>query len=211
MNDEDSLEIKTILVGMSGTGKTNIINAMTNQPFDSDKISTLTSSFVDKYIEIKKKKYHVELWDTAGQEKYRSLTKIFVKDSRIVIFVYDITTRASFEEIDYWVTTVKEILGEGPVYGLIGNKKDLFIKEEIDEDTGRNKANEIGAIFKLTSAKTERAAINDYMNELLEEFLRRNGENIKKEPRRQTIDRSVEVKNKKKKDKNDNNKCCWVY
>ena len=208
MNDEDSLEIKTILVGMSGTGKTNIINAMTNQPFDSDKISTLTSSFVDKYIEIKKKKYHVELWDTAGQEKYRSLTKIFVKDSRIVIFVYDITTRASFEEIDYWVTTVKEILGEGPVYGLIGNKKDLFIKEEIDEDTGRNKANEIGAIFKLTSAKTERAAINDYMNELLEEFLRRNGENIKKEPRRQTIDRSVEVKNKKKKDKNDNNKCC---
>jgi len=208
MNDEDSLEIKTILVGMSGTGKTNIINAMTNQPFDSDKISTLTSSFVDKYIEIKKKKYHVELWDTAGQEKYRSLTKIFVKDSRIVIFVYDITTRASFEEIDYWVTTVKEILGEGPVYGLIGNKKDLFIKEEIDEDTGRNKANEIGAIFKLTSAKTERAAINDYMNELLEEFLRRNGENIKKEPRRQTIDCSVEVKNKKKKDKNDNNKCC---
>ena len=204
MNDEDSLEIKTILVGMSGTGKTNIINAMTNQPFDSDKISTLTSSFVDKYIEIKKKKYHVELWDTAGQEKYRSLTKIFVKDSRIVIFVYDITTRASFEEIDYWVTTVKEILGEGPVYGLIGNKKDLFIKE----DTGRNKANEIGAIFKLTSAKTERAAINDYMNELLEEFLRRNGENIKKEPRRQTIDCSVEIKNKKKKDKNDNNKCC---
>ena len=208
MNDEDSLEIKTILVGMSGTGKTNIINAMTNQPFDSDKISTLTSSFVDKYIEIKKKKYHVELWDTAGQEKYRSLTKIFVKDSRIVIFVYDITTRASFEEIDYWVTTVKEILREGRVYGLIGNKKDLFSKAEVDEKNGRNKANEIGAIFKLTSAKTERAAINDYMNELLEEFLRRNGENIKKEPRRQTIDCSVEKKNKKKKDKNDNNKCC---
>ena len=208
MNDEDSLEIKTILVGMSGTGKTNIINAMTNQPFDSDKISTLTSSFVDKYIEINKKKYHVELWDTAGQEKYRSLTKIFVKDSRIVIFVYDITTKASFEEIDYWVTTVKEILGEGPVYGLIGNKKDLFIKEEIDEDTGRNKANEIGAIFKLTSAKTERGAINDFMNELLEEFLRRNGENIKKEPRRQTIDNSVEIKNRKKKDKNDNKNCC---
>ena len=83
----------------------------------------------------------MELWDIAGKEKYRSLIKIFVKDSRIVIFVYDITTKASFEEIDYWVTTVKEILGEDPVYGLIGNKKDIFIKEEIDEDTGRNKAN----------------------------------------------------------------------
>ena len=55
MNEEDSQEIKTILVGMSGTGKTNIINAMTNQPFDSNKISTLTSSFIEKYIELNKK------------------------------------------------------------------------------------------------------------------------------------------------------------
>ena len=121
--DEDQ-DIKTILVGMSGTGKTNIINALINQPFDSDQISTQTSSFVDKYITVGKKKYHIEIWETAGQEKYRSLTKIFIKDSKIVIFVYDITTKASFEEIDYWVNTVKEILGDSPFYALIGNKKD---------------------------------------------------------------------------------------
>ena len=162
MNDEDSEEIKTILVGMSGAGKTNIINAMIDQPFDSNKISTLTSSFVDKYIVIKNKKYHIELWDTAGQERYRSLTKIFVKDSKIVIFVYDITTRESFEEINYWVETVKEILGDSPIYGLIGNKKDLFMNEVIDEDTGKNKAEEIGALFKLTSAKNERGGINEF-------------------------------------------------
>ena len=200
--------IKVILVGDISTGKTNLISVAAGLEFNTDTISTTSCSFMQKKIIINKKEYKVNLWDTIGQEKYRSLTKIFVKDSRIVIFVYDITTRASFEEIDYWVTTVKEILGEGPVYGLIGNKKDLFIKEEIDEDTGRNKANEIGAIFKLTSAKTERAAINDFMIELLEEFLRRNGENIKKEPRRQTIDNSVEIKHRKKKDKNDNKNCC---
>ena len=194
MNEEDSQEIKTILVGMSGTGKTNIINAMTNQPFDSNKISTLTSTFIEKVIEINKKQYRIELWDTAGQEKYKSLTKIFLKDSKIVIFVYDITTQESFEEVNYWVTTVKEILGEEPVYGLVGNKKDLYMNEEIDEDTGRNKADEIGALFKLTSAKSERGAINDYLVELLEEYLRRNGENIKVQPRRQTIDCSVEIK-----------------
>jgi small GTP-binding protein len=209
MNDEDSQEIKTILVGMSGTGKTNIINAMTNQPFDSNKISTLTSTFIEKVIEINKKQYRIELWDTAGQEKYKSLTKIFLKDSKIVIFVYDITTQESFEEVNYWVTTVKEILGEEPVYGLVGNKKDLYMNEEIDEDTGRNKANEIGALFKLTSAKTERGAINDYLVELLEEYLRRNGENIKVQPRRQTIESSLSINYSKRRDKSSqSSKCC---
>ena len=209
MNDEDSQEIKTILVGMSGTGKTNIINAMTNQPFDSNKISTLTSTFMEKVIEINKKQYRIELWDTAGQEKYKSLTKIFLKDSKIVIFVYDITTQESFEEVNYWVTTVKEILGEEPVYGLVGNKKDLYMNEEIDEDTGRNKANEIGALFKLTSAKTERGAINDYLVELLEEYLRRNGENIKVQPRRQTIESSLSINYSKRRDKSSqSSKCC---
>ena len=194
---------------MSGTGKTNIINAMTNQPFDSNKISTLTSTFIEKVIEINKKKYSIELWDTACQEKYKSLTKIFLKDSKIVIFVYDITTQESFEEVNYWVTTVKEILGESPVYGLVGNKKDLYMKEEIDEDTGRNKADEIGALFKLTSAKTERGAINDYLVELLEEYLRRNGENIKVQPRRQTIESSMSINYSKRRDKNSqSSKCC---
>ena len=197
--DEDQ-DIKTILVGMSGTGKTNIINALINQPFDSDQISTQTSSFVDKYITVGKKKYHIEIWDTAGQEKYRSLTKIFIKDSKIVIFVYDITTKASFEEIDYWVNTVKEILGDSPFYALIGNKKDLFTQEEVDEDLGRSKAEQIGAKFKLTSAKTERNQINDFMKELLEDYIKKNGGNIKKEEAKgQTLDGSVEKSEEKKK------------
>ena len=196
---DDCQDIKTILVGMSGTGKTNIINAMINQPFDSDQISTQTSSFVDKYIDVNKKKYHIEIWDTAGQEKYRSLTKIFIKDSKIVIFVYDITTMASFEEVDYWVNTVKEILGDIPIYALAGNKKDLFIKEEVEEDLGREKAEKIGALFKLTSAKTERNQINDFLKELLEAYIKKSGGNVQKdEPRGQSLDGSIDNPNGKK-------------
>ena len=196
---DECQDIKTILVGMSGTGRTNIINAMINQPFDSDQISTQTSSFVDKYIDVNKKKYHIEIWDTAGQEKYRSLTKIFIKDSKIVIFVYDITTMASFEEVDYWVNTVKEILGDIPVYALAGNKKDLFIKEEVEEDLGREKAEKIGALFKLTSAKTERNQINDFLKELLEAYIKKSGGNVQKdEPRGQSLDGSIDNPNGKK-------------
>ena len=92
--------IKVILIGMSGTGKTNIIKALVNKPFEEDNDSTLTSSFVGKNVTINKKNYQLEIWDTAGQELYKSLTKIFIVDSKIVIFVYDITHEDSFEELD---------------------------------------------------------------------------------------------------------------
>ena len=206
MDDDISFEVKTILVGMTGTGKTNIINALVDRPFDESKISTLTSSFVDKFIKIGNSKYHIELWDTAGQEQYKSLTKIFIQDSKIVIFVYDITNNDSFKEIDYWVESVKEQLGDVPILGLIANKKDLFMKEQVDEDTGRSKAEEIGARFKLTSAKTERTTINAYMKELLEAYIRKNGGKIDKVVTRgMSLDSYAGMNIENEKDKS---KCC---
>ena len=177
MNDDDDnvLEIKTILVGMSGVGKTNIINAITGQKFEENKFTTSTSSFVDKFMTVRNKKYRLEIWDTAGQEKFRSLTKIFIKDSKIVIFVYDITTKSSFEEIDFWVTTVKDILKDEPIFGLAGNKKDLFQNEVIDEEEGEKKAKEIGALFKLTSAKSG-LGINEFIQTLLEAYIKKIGD-----------------------------------
>ena len=77
--------IKVILVGMSGTGKTNIIRALVDKSFQNDSESTLTSSFVNKNISINNKEYQIEIWDTAGQEIYKSLTRIFIVDSKIVI------------------------------------------------------------------------------------------------------------------------------
>ena len=160
---------------MSGTGKTNIINSLTGQQFTENSFTTTTSSFVDKYMSVKNKKYRLEIWDTAGQEKFRSLTKIFIKDAKIVIFVYDITTKKSFEEVDFWVKTVKDILGTEPVFGLAGNKKDLFQFEQVEEEAGHEKAKDIGAQFKLTSAKTG-SGINDFMQSLLEEYVKKIGD-----------------------------------
>ena len=168
---EDS-NIKVILIGMSGTGKTNIIKALVNKPFEENNDSTLTSSFVGKNVTINKKNYQLEIWDTAGQEVYKSLTKIFIVDSKIVIFVYDITHEDSFEELDYWIKTVQDILGKSPVYAIFGNKKDLYLNEKVDEEIARKKAEEIGAYFKLTSAKTERENINLYLIDLFNEYIK---------------------------------------
>ena len=204
MNDDDVEEVKTILVGMSGSGKTNIINALTGQAFDSYKFST-TSSFVDKFMTVNNKKYHVEIWDTAGQEQFRSLTKIFIKDSKIVIFVYDITNYKSFEEVDFWLNTVKEIVGDTSIFGLAGNKKDLFQNEKVTEEEGEKKAADNGALFKLTSAKTG-SGINDFMQSLLEAYVekyKKKDNNDDREERGQRLDSSIHTLYNKKK-----TKCC---
>ena len=168
-------EIKTILVGRTGTGKTNIINAIVGVKFDSSEISTSTAAFVDKTIKLKNKDYNLAIWDTAGQEKFRSLTKIFIKEAKIVIFVYSITNKESFKEIDFWLETVKNILGDKPVFGLAGNKKDLFQEEQVTEEEGEKKAKEIGAVFKLTSAKTK-VGINEFVEQLVEEYAKKIGD-----------------------------------
>ena len=168
-------EIKTILVGRTGTGKTNIINAIVGVKFDSSEMTTSTAAFVDKTIKVSGKDYHLAIWDTAGQEKFRSLTKIFIKDAKIVILVYSITNKESFKEIDFWLETVKNILGDKPVLGLAGNKKDLFQEEQVGEEEGENKAKEIGAIFKLTSAKTK-VGINEFIEKLVEEYAKKIGD-----------------------------------
>ena len=175
--DENKKEIKTILVGEMGTGKTNMINAITGLKFDSNKFTTNTASFLEKVIKVKDKEYNLIIWDTAGQEKYRSITKIFIKEAKIVIFVYSITDKRSFKEINYWYETVKNLLGDKPILGLAGNKRDLFLEAEVTEEEGKNKAEEIGAIFELTSART-RMGINDLFQNLLKEYINRYGDAI---------------------------------
>ena len=122
MIEENS--IKVILIGASGTGKTNIIKALVDKPFEDSSESTLTSTFVSKRINVNYKDYKLEIWDTARQEMYKSLTKIFLVNSKIVIFVYDITQKSSFEELDFWINTAKENLDNSAIYAIFANKKD---------------------------------------------------------------------------------------
>ncbi len=169
---ESDNDLKMILVGSSGVGKTNLINSLIDEKFQAITLATSSSTYVVKKIMINDKLYEVEIWDTAGQEKFYSLTKIFIKGAKLVIFVYDITQRKTFEEIDHWINTVNEVLEEKPVIGLAGNKKDLYLKEEVNNEEGNEKAKEIGAIFRLTSAK-EGFGISDLFEELMYEYIKK--------------------------------------
>jgi len=166
--------VKLILVGDSGTGKTNLINVSVGQEFNPGVFTTTSCSYIQKIVKNNKKDYKVNLWDTIGQEKYRSLTKIFVKDANIVIFVYDITKRESFDSLKYWKKIINDILGEDLTLGVVGNKIDLYLEEQVKENEGKEYADSIGAKFKLTSAKNGPKEISDFIEELLDIYLNKN-------------------------------------
>ena len=180
MAEKKENEIKIILIGGLGSGKTSIINAFCGLKFDEREATTITSSFLEKTMKIKDKEYNFNIWDTNGHENARSLTKVFLIDSNIVILVYRIDMRNTFNEIDYWAETVKNILGnEKIILGLVGNAKDLFQREEVTEEEGDEKARKIGAMFKLISAKYERKGIEEFFQSLVEEYVKKFGDSNK--------------------------------
>ena len=189
--------IKLILVGDTGTGKTNLISVATGSEFNSGILTTTSCSYIQKIIKRNKKEYKVNLWDTIGQEKYRSLTKIFIKDSNIVIFVYDITKRESFNSLPYWKKIIEDILGNDVTLGVVGNKMDLYLEEKVKENEGIEYANSIGASFKLTSAKNNPGEFSDFIELLLDKYLK----TIKIDSRKE----SIKIKKVNEKEKNG---CC---
>ena len=109
---EDGKQCKVVLLGESGVGKTSIISRFIDDVFEEGLETTTGASYAGKNMVFKDYQNQVvnfEIWDTAGQEKYRALTQIFYKDASIAILVYDITNEESFEEIkNYWYDQVKE-------------------------------------------------------------------------------------------------------
>ena len=172
--DDKNNAIKIILVGDSGTGKTNLITVAAGFKFNSNSLTTTSCSYVQKIVKIDENAYKINLWDTIGQEKYRSLTKIFLKDSKIVIFVYDITKEESFESLPFWKKIIDDVVGETPILAVIGNKNDLYLDEKVKEEDGEKYAKSIGAKFLLTSAKNDPKGFIQFLEKMLEEYLSKN-------------------------------------
>ena len=189
MLDDDSA-IKIILLGESGTGKSNLINICCNLEFNPNTESNITSSILEKTINLGKIAYNIKLWDTAGQEKFRTVNNLFIKDSKICVFVYDVNNKKTFQELDFWVNAVEGILGKEPILAVVGNKSDL--KEVIKKKEGEEYAKKIGAFFFQTSAKNDKNGFSNFINILVEEFLFKNNLNgweiISKENERFSIE-----------------------
>ena len=172
MEDDDVIGIKVTLIGESSVGKTCIINKYCKNVFDSNVDSTLGANYSQKKIERAGKRIRLDLWDTAGQEKYRAIGRHFYKESYIVCLVYDITNKASFESIKtIWYPELTEYGEKYKIIALIGNKLDKYLEEQVSEEQGKKFAGEINAIFKRTSA-LDGTGIADLFDQLVDKYLR---------------------------------------
>ena len=168
-DEENLIEVKAILVGDISVGKTSLINVTAGMRFNPQEKTTITSTFIKKIIEIDSKIFQINLWDTAGQEKLKSLTKLFIKGSQIVIFVYDITESNTFENLKKWIKDIEETLDGKYICGIVGNKKDLYIQEKVKEEMAKNFAKTKGMKFKVVSAKEDPKSFSDFLEELVKD------------------------------------------
>ena len=215
--------LKVVLVGESGVGKTSIIAQYTTGKFDPDCVTSLSAQFVSKTVEFSnvQKAIKFDIWDTAGQEKYRAIAKIFYKDAKVICLVYDITDAKSFNAIkDYWFNQIRNVSDPDAIIAIVANKNDLYDNAQVKNEEGEEYARSVGAIFQATSAKSDSGITNLFDNigqkhfnpnydagtqdkKLQEEYEKKKEEERKKKKQIQGVQLTVEeTKAKKKK------KCC---
>ena len=146
------LSIKVILIGDSRVGKTCVIEQYINKQFLEENISARSSDKFYKEVKVGEKTVKLEIWDTPGAEQYRSVIKIYMKNAKIVLMVYDMTVLNSFNNLKNWYKELKDINNSVEVFGVIANKSDLYEESVINKEEGENYAKTINATFYETSA-----------------------------------------------------------
>ena len=166
MEEQLAIPIKIIMVGSLNVGKTSLVTKYATGKMPGQIKSTKYALYVAKLRNINDNKFELKLWDTAGLERFKSLTKIFAKESKIAILVYSIDSEKSFNDLDYWLNIIKEANDNEVILGIAANKSDLKSDSTISESKGREYAKKIGAEWKSTSAILENGGIEEFIETL---------------------------------------------
>ncbi|CAK85086.1 unnamed protein product (macronuclear) [Paramecium tetraurelia] len=154
MQDEEDYDIlmKIIIVGDSGVGKTNLVNRFAQQKFLDDSKPTVGVEFFFRHIDIMGKTIKAQVWDTAGQEKFRAITYGYYRGALGAMICYDITKEQSFLNVERWIEELREHGDSNLVMMLIGTKSDLESKRVVRNEDGTQKALQHNMAFLETSA-----------------------------------------------------------
>ena len=139
-NVKDDFKLKIVVVGDSGVGKTNLIRRFIQDDFQSNSKATVGVEFFSKSFKINDNVFKIEIWDTAGQERYKSITAAYYKGAKGGLVVYDVTSKTSFDNVDNWVSEIKEKASTDMKTMMIGNKIDLKDERAVSTEEALEKA-----------------------------------------------------------------------
>lgn len=168
MEDNYDYLFKVLLIGESSVGKTSVLLRYTDQIFNPSFQATIGVDFRLSTIEKHGKVHKLQLWDTAGQDRYRRIVTSYYRGASGVIIVYDITNRDSFNQVEFWLN---QIPVASCVKVLVANKNDLEKERKVSRDEGFELAERLGMDFIETSAK-ENKGIDEVFDRLLENMFK---------------------------------------
>ena len=149
---KECYKLKIIIVGDSSVGKTNIINRYVNGEFSRDYMITIGMDFLTCNLELDNKIFKLNLWDTAGSEQFRSVTKGYYSNSCCALIVYDITNEQSFQNVKQWIDDCYAFANKNIHLVLVGNKIDLEQDRRITKENAEDLANQYGMDLYEVSA-----------------------------------------------------------
>ena len=170
MTEEDVQHYKIIFLGDQYVGKSSILNRFYQDRFEPDYQATIGLDFHSKNVEIKGTTIRLLLYDTAGQEKFKSLIPMYIRDANIILVVYDITLKDSFVHTEHWVNETKDLKRDDAIFVLVGNKIDLVDKREVTTKEAEDFATQKGFLFYEVSAKSGEGIEQLFQNKIFPEM-----------------------------------------
>ncbi|CAB07356.1 Ras-related protein Rab-2A [Caenorhabditis elegans] len=155
---------KYVIIGDGGVGKSNLLLRFTDELFDPIHTTTLGVEFGYKDLQIDKYKVRLRVWDTCGQENFRSIIRAYYRNALGALLVYDITCRKSFVHLEQWLSDLRQHGHPEMVIMLIGNKSDLKAVRDVTTEEGEAFAKKNGLTFMETSAKANKHVEKAFVN-----------------------------------------------
>ena len=208
--EEEAVDVmfKVVLVGDSGVGKTNILSKYIKNEFHEDSKSTIGVEFGSKQLKIEGHKIKAQIWDTAGQEKYKAITSAYYKGAQGAFVVYDITRKETFNSVDRWINDLKTSADKNLTIIMIGNKCDLEDQRQVSADQGEEKGKSYDVAFMETSAFSGEN-IDKAFGNLINEIYKKCYEEMTADDDLDIIGKSEDINLDKTKPKNsEKKKCC---
>lgn len=144
---------KLVFLGDQSVGKTSILTRFMYDTFDTTYEATIGIDFLSKTMYLEDRAIRLQLWDSAGQERFRSLIPSYIRDSSVAVVVYDITSRSSFLNTSKWIEDVRAERGDDVIIMLVGNKTDLSDRRQVTVEEGEEISKRENVMFIETSAK----------------------------------------------------------
>ena len=196
MDSLEGIQMKVVAVGDSSVGKTCISKRIVSDTFQGSSSSTLGAAYLSTAVDIDDKTVLLQLWDTAGQEKFRGMTPVYFRNAKTAFVVYSVDNKETFNDVDDWISMIKEHGPSNVDVVLVGNKSDLEEHRQVSTIEGSDKAERNNIKFFEVSAKSGRG-IQQLMQNICRDYINKlkNLKNKKDEEAKSLVSNEVESEN----------------